>query len=205
MSAPQREDRVTGPAPQSSPLPAATAAGTNGSLPPIGELKPLTLPEGFVAPEVAALFSQWMRSSADLVYFKDRQSRFVEVSASKATLHGTTPQDFFGRTDFDFFPEATAKAAIQDEQLIMVTGRGVIDRLETETWSDGNTRSYLVSKLPLRDASGQVTGLCCIQKDVTQSVATQRALETTNQQLVEATRQAGMAEVATGVLHNVGN
>ncbi|PTY07389.1 ATP-binding protein [Opitutaceae bacterium EW11] len=32
-----------------------------------------------------------------------------------------------------------------------------------------------------------------------------QALELANQQLLEATRDAGMAEVATGVLHNVGN
>jgi PAS domain S-box-containing protein len=205
MSASERQDHVTGPIPQSASVPPATPAGTNGSVPPSAELKPFALPEGFIAPEVTALFSQWMRSSTDVVYFKDRQSRFVEVSTSKAQIHNSVPQNFFGRTDFDFLPEAIAKAAIQDEQLIMVTGRGVIDRLETETLADGNARSFLVSKLPLRDSTGQVTGLCCIQKDVTQSVATQRALESTNQQLVEATRQAGMAEVATGVLHNVGN
>jgi len=34
---------------------------------------------------------------------------------------------------------------------------------------------------------------------------TQRELETVHQQLVVASRQAGMADVATGVLHNIGN
>lgn len=206
MSAPDRRDHSAGDSSSDTPLSSGSSSDSNGIVPfPTEAKKPFTLPEGFVAPEVSALFSQWMQSATDLVYFKDRQSRFLEVSGSKANLHSTYPENFLGRTDFDFLPEATAKASIQDEQLIMVTGRGVIDRLETEMLSDGTTRSYLVSKLPLRDATGQITGLCCIHKDVTQSVATQRALETTNQQLVEATRQAGMAEVATGVLHNVGN
>jgi len=206
MSAPERGNHSAREKSSGDPRPSASSADSSGIVPFPTELKKsFALPEGFVAPEVSALFSQWMQSATDLVYFKDRQSRFLEVSRSKANLHGTNPENFLGRTDFDFLPEIAAKAAIQDEQLIMVTGHGVIDRLETDTLTDGTARSYLVSKLPLRDAAGQITGLCCIHKDVTQSVATQRALETTNQQLVEATRQAGMAEVATGVLHNVGN
>ncbi len=41
--------------------------------------------------------------------------------------------------------------------------------------------------------------------DVTQLVQTQLELERTHQALMSASRQAGMAEVATNVLHNVGN
>jgi PAS domain S-box-containing protein len=42
-------------------------------------------------------------------------------------------------------------------------------------------------------------------EDVTAQKRTQRELANAHQQLVVASRQAGMAEVATGVLHNVGN
>ena len=42
-------------------------------------------------------------------------------------------------------------------------------------------------------------------EDVTAQKRAKRELENVHQQLVVASRQAGMAEVATGVLHNVGN
>src|SRR6185295_15598194 len=42
-------------------------------------------------------------------------------------------------------------------------------------------------------------------EDVTERKRAAREVETLHQQLVVASREAGMAEVATGVLHNVGN
>jgi signal transduction histidine kinase len=44
-----------------------------------------------------------------------------------------------------------------------------------------------------------------LRREIGERIETQRKLEETHKQLLEASRQAGMAEVATGVLHNVGN
>jgi C4-dicarboxylate-specific signal transduction histidine kinase len=44
-----------------------------------------------------------------------------------------------------------------------------------------------------------------LQKEVTERTQAQEELERVHRQLVEASRQAGMAEIATNVLHNVGN
>ena len=44
-----------------------------------------------------------------------------------------------------------------------------------------------------------------LQKEVTEHTQAQGELERVHRQLVEASRQAGMSEIATNVLHNVGN
>src|SRR6202163_1654704 len=44
-----------------------------------------------------------------------------------------------------------------------------------------------------------------LQKEVTERTQAQEELERVHRQLVDASRQAGMAEIATNVLHNVGN
>jgi signal transduction histidine kinase len=44
-----------------------------------------------------------------------------------------------------------------------------------------------------------------LQQEVTEHTQAQAELERVHRQLVEASRQAGMAEIATNVLHNVGN
>ena len=44
-----------------------------------------------------------------------------------------------------------------------------------------------------------------LQREIHERIETQSKLEETHQQLLQVSRQAGMAEVATGVLHNVGN
>jgi PAS domain S-box-containing protein len=52
--------------------------------------------------------------------------------------------------------------------------------------------------------AGKVTKIV-LANDVTERNRTQRQLDEMHKKLVEASRAAGMAEVATGVLHNVGN
>jgi signal transduction histidine kinase len=44
-----------------------------------------------------------------------------------------------------------------------------------------------------------------LQREIRDRIETQSKLEESHKQLIQVSRQAGMAEVATGVLHNVGN
>src|ERR1022692_1629712 len=58
---------------------------------------------------------------------------------------------------------------------------------------------------PIRDASGKTTHFVGIQRDITARKQAEIELEVIHKQLVEASRRGGMAEIATNVLHNVGN
>jgi signal transduction histidine kinase len=57
----------------------------------------------------------------------------------------------------------------------------------------------------LRDSTGMVSGLVCVAEDISERKKAERELEETNKRLLETSRHAGRAEVATSVLHNVGN
>ena len=57
----------------------------------------------------------------------------------------------------------------------------------------------------LMNAQGRVSHLLGVSWDVTEQVRQEERRVTLGLQLQEASRQAGMAEVATGVLHSVGN
>ena len=152
-----------------------------------------------------ALVSAFLENIPDLVYFKDRDSRFIAVSRSKAKRHGLEPADLVGKSDGDFFSPAHAEWARVDEENIMATGTPVIGKLEKITWPDGRVTWAMTSKLPLRDESGEIIGTFGLSKDVTESKRLELELEKSQKDLVSASRAAGMAEVATGVLHNVGN
>ena len=141
----------------------------------------------------------------DLVYFKDHASRFIAVSRSKARRHGLEPPDLIGKSDADFFSAEHAQAARADEEHIIATGESVVGKTERITWPDGRESWAMSSKLPLRDAEGAIIGTFGLSRDVTAAHRVQQELETTQRNLVDASRMAGMAEVATGVLHNVGN
>jgi signal transduction histidine kinase len=87
----------------------------------------------------------------------------------------------------------------------MRTGRPILGKLEKETWPDGRITWAVTNKLPLRDEHGVIIGTFGLSKDVTDSKRMEVALEQAQRDLLDASHRAGMAEVATGVLHNVGN
>ncbi len=161
------------------------------------------------APDTAhldhALVRAFLENVPDLVYFKDRDSRFIAVSRSKAIRHGLMPAEMVGKSDADFFSPQHAEWARADEESIMNTGTPVLGKLEKITWPDGRQTWATSSKLPLRDEHGEVIGTFGLSNDVTKSKQLELELEKAHKDLVDASRVAGMAEVATGVLHNVGN
>jgi signal transduction histidine kinase len=58
---------------------------------------------------------------------------------------------------------------------------------------------------PILGEDGQVTGITLFSRDITARKQAEARLGEMHRTLVDVSRQAGMAEVATGVLHNVGN
>ena len=156
------------------------------------------------APE-RVLVTALLEHVPDLIYFKDRESRFIAVSRSKAKRHGLEPADLVGKCDSDFFSEQHAQWARADEESIMSTGEPMLEKLERLTWPDGRETWARSSKLPLCDQQGEVIGTFGLSRDVTAAQEMQAQLEKAKRELLDTSRLAGMAEVATGVLHNVGN
>ena len=70
---------------------------------------------------------------------------------------------------------------------------------------DGAVRTVLSSSQRLMGPEGQPLGALAVVQDITERRAAEEELERVHKQLLVASRQAGMAEVATNVLHNVGN
>lgn len=153
----------------------------------------------------STLVSAFLENIPEAVYFKDRNSCFIAVSRSKAARHGCNPELLVGKSDFDLFDTAHAQKAKQDEEAIMASGQSVIGKIEKLTWPDGRVTWARSSKLPLRDERGEIIGTFGFSQDITAAKLTEEALEKANKDLRDASRLAGMAEVATGVLHNVGN
>jgi PAS domain S-box-containing protein len=58
---------------------------------------------------------------------------------------------------------------------------------------------------PIWDDKEQITHFLAVKEDITERKLSEAALEKAHKELLETSRQAGMAEVATSVLHNVGN
>lgn len=147
-----------------------------------------------------------MNSSPDKIYFKDLRSRFLRASRAQAeSFRAKSEDEMLGKTDFDYFTPEHAQPAFDDEQRIIQTGQPLIGKVEKETWHDGRVTWALTSKMPLRNNAGEIIGTVGISKDITELKEAEAKLEQLHKQLLETSREAGMAEVATSVLHNVGN
>jgi PAS domain S-box-containing protein len=152
------------------------------------------------------LLNALLNNSDDKIYFKDAESKFIRCSASTAKLFNVkNPEEVIGKSDRDFFLDEHAREAFENEQAIVRTGKPMLGKVEKETWADGRVTWVITTKMPLRDESGKIVGTFGVSKDITAIKNAEAELEQTHRQLLDASRQAGMAEVATSVLHNVGN
>jgi PAS domain S-box-containing protein len=95
------------------------------------------------------------------------------------------------------FSDSTFKRALTDKQPFSFEQRIVRQ--------DGSTRILQQSGDVVLDNSGNVATIFGTAQDVTERKLSEQELERVNRELIEVSRAAGMAEVATGVLHNVGN
>ncbi len=122
----------------------------------------------------SSLLHALMDNIPDAIYFKDAEGRFVRVNRHAPYRGNKNPEEVVGRTDFDFFAEAHARAAYEDEQRIVRTGQPLVDKEEKEVYPDGSTTWLSTTKVPVFDGEGRVTGIVGISRDITER---KRALE----------------------------
>jgi phosphoserine phosphatase RsbU/P len=132
-------------------------------------------------PDDVALKQQFfdflLEHAADQIYFKDKEGRFICASRAVAEFMGVSPADLIGKSDFDLWSEQTAREAAADERLIMETGQPLIGKVERLVYPSGRVTWDYTSKLPLRNAAGEVIGIFGVNRDFTAIKRMEDALE----------------------------
>ncbi|MBN2703591.1 MAG: SpoIIE family protein phosphatase [Pontiellaceae bacterium] len=114
------------------------------------------------------LLKNLMENMTDHIYFKDVESRFMMVNRSFCDWTGLDCSKIVGKTDFDLFAQAHAQQAYKDEQQIIATGEPLVGVEEKETWPDGRITWVSTTKMPLRDAHGEIIGTFGVSRDITE-------------------------------------
>lgn len=104
----------------------------------------------------------------DLIYAKDRDSKFILANAAIAKSMGMAfPADLLGKTDYDFHAPAFAQEFRADELKLMEEGTALLDKQEQIIAPNGKVTRLSTVKVPLRDAQGNIIGVVGINRDVT--------------------------------------
>jgi PAS domain S-box-containing protein len=142
----------------------------------------------------------------DAIYAKDIEGRKTLSNPADVKNIGLGSEaEVLGKDDFDLFPRDMAEHYVADDQMVLKKGEPLLWREEYLPGRDGVRQWLLTSKIPMKGPDGTVTGLVGIGRDITLLKEAEKKLEAVHKDLIRASRVAGMAEVATSVLHNVGN
>ena len=103
----------------------------------------------------------------DDVYVKDRESRFLVANERVArTMGADSPQDLIGKSDAAFFSAQQAGVFRSDEERVFA-GETLTNMEERIQYPDGGLGVSLTTKVPLKDADGNITGLVGIGRNIT--------------------------------------
>ena len=123
------------------------------------------------------LLSMLMKDITDNVYFKDAQSRFIQVNEACAAWNGLTTDEMVGKTDFDLFSKEHAQPAYEDEQRILASGEPLVNVEEKETRPDGSITWVSSTKMPIRNPAGEIIGTFGISRDITAHKKLEQSLD----------------------------
>jgi PAS domain S-box-containing protein len=116
-------------------------------------------------------------SFPDLIYVKDTEGRFLLGNEAVARVMGAvSPDELIGKTDFDYYPKELADHFCGDDKEVLTSGTPLKDREEFYTSCAGPSGWYLTTKVPIRDAQGNITGLVGVSRDITSRKQSEEAL-----------------------------
>jgi signal transduction histidine kinase len=119
------------------------------------------------------------------------------VNPAAERLLDKPAEEVIGTGLLDTFPDIVLDGLF--EAFVRIIDTGATLDFEYSTVRSGDMRWYRVAGVKLGD------GLVMSYSDITERKRSEAEMEQMHKQLLETSRQAGMAEVATSVLHNVGN
>ncbi len=136
--------------------------------------------------ESKALLRNVIDTAPIRVFWKDRESRYMGCNPTFARDAGKqTPAELVGLDDFAMGWAANAELYRNDDQEVIRSGVAKINFEEQQTTPDGNVIWLRTSKVPMRNARGEVVGVLGLYDDITAAKKTEIELLRYRQHLEE--------------------
>lgn len=116
-----------------------------------------------------ALFRTIIDLIPDAIYVKDLQARKILANPRDVIFSGKkSEKEIIGKTDFDLYQLNEATQGDAEDQFVLQTGKSIMNVEGTLKDPSGNDRKLLISKVPLYDVTGKITGLVGVSHDITE-------------------------------------
>lgn len=150
-----------------------------------------------------------LNSSGEGIYGLDISGKITFVNPSAARTIGWAVHELTGQSEHDVLRHANSAGSPYGAGECPICGdffqgKPFFGRDEILRRKDGTSFHGEYARTPILE-NGRLIGGVVIFKDITEQKKAAAELLQLNQRLQDASRRAGMEEVATGVLHNVGN
>jgi PAS domain S-box-containing protein len=114
-------------------------------------------------------------SSPIIVFYKDKEGRFIRVNKTFADALKIPEEDFVGKTVFDLYSPQIAQGMTDDDQEVLQSGRPKL-RIVEQYESASGIRWVQADKIPICDKNGMPIGLIGFAQDITDRKQTEEAL-----------------------------
>jgi PAS domain S-box-containing protein len=121
------------------------------------------------------LLSEVTDLSSDVIYVKDRQSRWIFANPALERIIGRTADELLGKTDLEIFSNSEiGKTILEADNKIMDSGKEEI--LEEIVETPDGMHSFISVKTPRFNENGEVIGIVGISHDITERKKTEETL-----------------------------
>jgi two-component system NtrC family sensor kinase len=131
------------------------------------------------------------------LYVVDREYRIQAWNRKRETgMQGVSREEALGRTIFEILHRQPAESLRKEFDEVFRTGR--IQTMHLESTASGDTRTFRISKIPMRLTDAGVTHVIAIGEDVTEWREAQ-------DRFAHAEKLAAIGQLAAGVMHEINN
>jgi len=146
------------------------------------------------------LFQSVLDALPFCVFWKDRNSVGLGCNQALANVAGLgSPTDYIGKTDYDLpWTKEEADFFRECDRRIMDSGKAEVNIIESQQQANGRIAWLETSKIPLKDAQGNITGILGAFHDITE----RKRLEDEN---IAIQKLDSLGTLAAGLAHDFNN